>query len=69
VSAGGTTEWVERAPRQSPAMKAAYKGLADAERYVAECHADGDWEAHHEAVDIYVGWHHQVAIVAQEERR
>jgi leucyl aminopeptidase (aminopeptidase T) len=65
VSAGGDTEWVDRAPRQSPAMKAAYAGLAEAEDYVAQCHADEDWEAHREAISIMVDWHREIGCIAQ----
>lgn len=66
MSAGGVTEWVDRAPKQSPAMKKAYAGLAEAEAYVADCHARGDWEAHHKAVEIYVSWHAEIGRIAQE---
>jgi len=69
MSAGGTTEWVDRAPKQSPAMKQAYAGLADTERYLGECHADQDWEAHHDAVQYVVEWHAEIGRIAQEERR
>lgn len=66
MSGGGDTEWVDRAPRQSSAMKAAYAGLADAERYAGDCHAAGDWEAHHEAVEILVSWHREIGRIAQQ---
>ncbi len=69
MSAGGDTEWVDRAPRKSPAMRAAYAGLADAEDYVAACHAAGDWTSHREAVSVLVDWHREIGRIAQEERR
>lgn len=64
MSAGGDSEWVDRSPKQSPAMRAAYEGLRVAEEAVAACHADGDWPAHREAVDTMVAWHHEIAVVA-----
>ena len=67
MSAGGDTEWINRAPKQSPAMKAAYAGLAQAEAYLREVHADKDWDAHHEAVAIMVDWHREIGRICQEE--
>jgi hypothetical protein len=69
MSAGGDTTWVDRAPKQSPAMKKAYAGLADAERYVAECHRDEAWDEHHGAIQFMVEWHAEIGRIAQEEKR
>ncbi len=65
--------YVDRAPRKTPAMQAAYDGLAEAERAVAEAHAYGyatdDWQPHHEAVAVLIEWHGEIGRVAQEQRR
>lgn len=66
MSAGGDSEWVDRSPPQSRAMRAAYKGLADAEAYASEVHDAGDWKAHHEAVEIVAEWHHEIGRIALE---
>jgi hypothetical protein len=69
VSAAAVSEWVDRAPRQSPALMAAYAGLADAERYVGECHAAQDWPLHREAIAIMIDWHREISRVIHEEHR
>lgn len=65
--------YVDRSPAKSPRMKEAYAGLAAAEAALAEAHsygyATGDWEPHGEAVRTMVEWHHEIALIAHEERR
>lgn len=56
--------YVDRSPPKTPAMTAAYAGLAEAERYVSECHRDADWPAHHEAIAIMVEWHAEIGRLA-----
>ena len=52
-------------------MKAAYAGLAEAQKYLEEAHAYGyetdDWSQHGEALEIYVEWHKEIGRIAQEE--
>ena len=59
-----TEHYVDRAPKKSPEMEAAYAGLAEAERYLGECHAAGDWDAHHEATAIVIDWHREIGRIA-----
>ncbi len=68
MSAGGTTEWVDRAPKQSKEMREAYKQLAATEAWVAACHAREDWVEHHEAVDILMSWYAYIGQLAQAAR-
>ena len=65
MSAGGTTEYVDRAPRQSPAMKAAYAGLAEAEEWLRGCDPE-DAEEHADGVEAIVAWHREIGRIAQE---
>lgn len=63
---------VDRAPRKSPAMVAAYEGLAEAERGLGEAHEYGyatdDWEPHHEATRVVIAWHAEIGRIAQARR-
>ena len=63
------TDYVDRSPAQTPAMREAYAGLADAERYLRECHAAEDWDAQREAIAIVVEWHAEIGRIALERRR
>ena len=60
--------YVERTPPKSPAMKAAYAGLAEAEIALGEAHAYGmktdDWEPHREATRVVVAWHAEIGRIA-----
>lgn len=60
--------YVDRTPPKSPAMQAAYAGLAEAERAVADAHAygneTGDWQPHHEAISVMVDWHAEIGRIA-----
>jgi hypothetical protein len=69
MSAKGDTTWVDRSPKQSKAMKAAYAGLAEAERYLGECHDAEDWEAHREAIAISRSWYQEISRIALAEVR
>lgn len=66
------SEWVDRSPKKSPEMEAAYAGLATAEKAVSEAHSYGmatdDWEPHHEAITVMVEWHAEIGRVAQSGR-
>lgn len=67
------SEYVDRSPAKSPAMRAAYDGLAAAEKTLADAHAygyaTGDWGPHHEAVAVTVEWHAEIGRLAQEKHR
>lgn len=63
MSAGGDTEWVDRAPAQSKKMREAYAGLKAAEDWLAETPKDNAAE-HAEAVDIVVSWHAEIGRIA-----
>lgn len=73
MSFAGDAPYVDRRPPQTPAMREAYAGLADAERAVSEAHAYGyatdDWQPHHEAITTLIEWHAEIGRVAQEQRR
>ncbi len=64
MSAKGDTEWVDRSPPKSKAMKAAYAGLAAAEEYLREVAADGAEDEQREAIAITVEWHAEIGRLA-----
>lgn len=67
MSAGGTTECVDRAPKKSAAMEAAYAGLAEAEEWLRGADPD-DAEEHAEGVAAVVSWHAEIGRLARERK-
>ncbi len=65
MSAGGDTEYVDRAPKQSPKMKTAYAGLAEAEEWLRGCDGENA-EEHADGVEAVVAWHAEIGRIAQE---
>jgi hypothetical protein len=63
MSAGGDTVWVDRAPKQSKAMKAAYAGLAEAEEWLRGCDKE-NVEEHADGVEAIVAWHAEIGRIA-----
>ncbi len=68
MSARGDSEWVDRSPPKSKAMKAAYAGLAEAEEYLRQVHADGNDVEQREAIAIMVDWHAEIGRLAQARK-
>lgn len=63
VSAGGDSEWVDRSPKKSKEMEAAYAGLAEAEEWLRGADKNDPAEFK-EGVDAIVQWHKEIARIA-----